>query len=60
MKCICCDNDQELTVLTLAGKTFNYCGKCGKSYPIEKDENDETTKFYDEDTKIWKESKRYD
>jgi len=58
MKCLVCDNDNELTVLTLAGKTFNYCGKCGTRYPIEEKE-DETTKFFDEDTKIWKECKKY-
>lgn len=58
MKCLVCDNDQELTVLTLAGVTFNYCGKCGRRYLIE-EEDDEITKFFDEDTKIWKECKKY-
>ena len=46
MKCLVCDNDQELTVLTLAGVTFNYCGKCGRRYLIE-EEDDEITKFFD-------------
>jgi len=64
MKCPICNENLVLTSMSMcldkSWQKENYCIKCRKRFSDEELKDAKEIEFLDEDTEIWKESKRYD